>query len=53
MDVLVHYRLVLEEVMRSGNVEQAFAIIHIDFKNAFPSIEWAAIREALTELLPQ
>ena len=53
VDVLIHFRLVLEEVMRSGNIEQAFALIDIDYKNAFPSIEWDAIREALAEDLPQ
>ena len=52
VDVLVHFRLVLEEVMRSGDIDEAFVMIDVDFKNAFPSIEWQAIREAIAESLP-
>lgn len=53
VDVLVHFRIVLEKIARAGSLEEVMAILDIDFKNMFPSIEWIAIRDAIAELLPQ
>ena len=52
-DVLIHFRIILEKITRSGKLHEVFAILDVDFKNMFPSIEWEAIREAIRELLPQ
>ena len=41
-DALIHYRIVLEELLQTTDEE--LAIIDIDLKNAFPSSEWSAIR---------
>jgi phosphoserine phosphatase len=29
------------------------AVVDVDWKNAFPSIEWDSIRDAVEELLPE
>ena len=52
-DTLVHFRIVLEKIFRSGNISECMALLDVDFKNAFPSIEWDSIREAIDALLPQ
>ena len=52
-DVLIHTRLVLERLCREGKVDNVMAMLDIDFKNAFPSIEWDSIREAVDILLPK
>ena len=46
-------RLALEKLCREGAVENVSALLDIDFQNAFPSIEWDSIREAVDALLPQ
>ena len=48
---LVHFRIQLEKFLRlSGS---AFAVVDVDFKNAYPSLEWDSIREAVEEDLPE
>ena len=53
VDVLVHFRIVLEKIARAGSIGEVLAILDINFKNMFPSIERKSIREAIAELLPQ
>ena len=52
VDVLVHFRIVFEKIARAGSLDEVMAILDINYKNMFPSIEWKAIREAIAELLP-
>ena len=52
-DVLIHFRILLEKLRRSENVSDVMALIYSDFKNAFRSIEWDALRSAIEEVLPQ
>ena len=47
---LVHFRTLIENYFATGN--DAKVIIDVDFKNAFPSLEWDSIRAAVQELLP-
>ena len=48
---LIHFRTLLERSLLAGT--QAMAVIDVDWKNAFPTIEWDSIREAVNELLPE
>ena len=52
-ETLIHFRLILEKIFRSGTVNEAMALVDIDLQNAFPSLEWDAIREAIMSDLPQ
>ena len=36
VDVLVHFRIVLERMARAGSLEEVMAILDIDLKNIFP-----------------
>ena len=47
---LVHFRTLIERHFSFASEE--IAIIDVDFKSAFPSLEWDSIREAIDELLP-
>jgi hypothetical protein len=48
---LIHFRTLLERSLAAS--EGAMVVIDVDFKNAFPSLEWDSIREAVDEALPQ
>ena len=47
---LIHFRT-LERRLAAG--ADATAVIDVDFQNAFPSLEWDSIREAVDEFLPE
>ena len=49
-DGLVHFRTQLEACLSASDVPMV--VIDVDFKNAFPSIEWDSIRDAVEEMLP-
>ena len=49
-DVLVHLRRCLEHVLAAS--DEAFVILDLDLRNAFPSLEWSAIRAAVSEHAP-
>ena len=51
-DVLIHFRTVLERICRSGEVDELMALLDVDFKNAFPSIEWDSIRASIADSVP-
>ena len=44
VDVLVHFRIILEKIARMEDFDEAFAILDASFKNMFTSIKWKAIR---------
>ena len=49
-DVLVHIRRCLEPALFES--DEAIALLDLDLRNAFPSLEWHSIREALEEEFP-
>ena len=51
-DALVHFRRCLEQAA-GGIHAEAVAILDLDLRNAFPSIEWQAVRSAVQELAPE
>ena len=51
-DVLVHFRGVLEECLRGGD-GPVLACLDMDLQNAFPSLEWDKIREAVEKYIPE
>ena len=53
VDVLVHFRLVLEKIARARILDEVLAILDVDFKNMFPSLEWDSIRASIAEFLPK
>ena len=50
-DGLVHFRTLLEKHLL--NAEDAIGVIDVDFKNAFPSLEWNYIRRVVDEVLSE
>ena len=50
--MLIHTRLTLEHVLKAGRAAP-LVILDLDLRNAFPSIEWDAIRDAVKEHAPQ
>lgn len=50
-DVLVHLRRCLEEAAESS--EEAVAVLDLDLRNAFPSLEWHAVRAAVARDAPE
>ena len=52
-ETLVHARRLLEDVLRYDAATGVWAVVDIDFVNAFPSLEWDAIDAATAELLPE
>ena len=50
-EVLVHTRRTLEEVLSAGSHEP-LAVLDLDLRNAFPSLEWDAIREVVCTHAP-
>ena len=49
-DVLIHLRRCLEHVLSFS--DDAYVILDLDLRNAFPSLEWSAIRAAASEHAP-
>ena len=49
---MVHFRGVLEECLQKGD-GLVVACLDVDLKNAFPSLEWDSIREAVERNLPE
>ena len=49
-DVLVHARRCLEAAAESSS--SAVAVLDLDLRNAFPSFEWSAVREAVHREFP-
>ena len=50
-DVLVHFRTQLERTMRTYG-QEALAMIDVDLKNAFGSLEWDSIRDSIARHAP-
>ena len=50
-DALVHFRATLEEALRADDNE-ALAVLDLDLRNAFPSLEWDAIRASVARHMP-
>ena len=50
-DVLVHFRTAVEEAARRDD-GPALLLLDLDLQNAFPTFEWAAIREAVGDMAP-
>ena len=48
---LVHFRTTLEKILNSSSTP--WAVIDVDLQNAFPSLEWDAIRQAVAARLPE
>ena len=48
---LIHFRTTFETYLQQGS--EVRAIIDVDFKNAFPSLEWENIREVVSDRLPE
>ena len=51
-DALVHLQRNIEQTMAEGDGE-ALALLDLDLRNAFPSLEWDAIEAALAEHAPE
>ena len=52
-DVLVHTRTVLERCLQDDPSTGVWAVIDLDFENAFPSLEWPAIDKGMDSLMPE
>ena len=50
-DALVHFRTAVEEGLQADG-GPALVLLDLDLKNAFPTFEWDAIREAVSALVP-
>ena len=51
-EALIHLRAVAEELLASKG-EQVVAVLDLDFRNAFPSLEWPSIRSSVAAHFPQ
>ena len=51
-DALVHLRRCLEQAAADAGSE-AIALLDLDLRNAFPSLEWSAVRAAVGERAPE
>ena len=52
-DILTHFRATFEASLRSDENCPALLVLDLDLKNAFPSLEWDAIRDAVHQFLPK
>ena len=52
-EILIHTRRVLEQSLKLDAATGVWAIVDVDFVNAFPSFEWDAIDEAMAAQLPE
>ena len=52
-DILVHTRRILEEALQKDVSSGVWAVVDVDFVNAFPSFEWGAIDEAMADQMPE
>jgi hypothetical protein len=52
-DILIHTRSILEECLRQGPATGVWAILDVDFVNAFPSFEWGSIESAMQSRMPE
>ena len=52
-EILVHARNVLEERLRADPATGVWAVVDLDFANAYPSLEWDAIDESMAHQLPE
>ena len=52
-ETLIHARRLLEDTLRSDPSTGVWAVIDVDFVNAFPSLEWRAIDVAMEEQVPE
>ena len=50
-DALIYFRAELEKKLQESDI--VIAAIDVDFKNAFPSLEWDSIRTAVSKRLPK
>ena len=49
-EALVHARRCLDRIL--SHSPEAFVMLDLDLRNAFPSLEWSAIRAAVAERVP-
>ena len=49
-EVLIHARRCLDSILASS--ADAYVMLDLDLRNAFPSLEWSAIRAAVAEHMP-
>ena len=52
-DILIHTRSTIEECFREDPASGVWAIIDIDFVNAFPSLEWDSVDTAMSSRMPE
>ena len=52
-DILVHTCMVLEDTLQADPATGVWAVVDVDFVNAFPSLEWDAIGEAMADQMPE
>lgn len=52
-DTLIHARAVLEQAIRADPANGVWAVIDVDFANAFPTLEKQAIEAAIAEFVPE
>ena len=50
-EALIHFRTCLEDSLRTDD-GPALAILDLDLRNAFPSLEWPSIRAGVEEFMP-
>ena len=50
-EALIHLRRCLEQAAETSQAE-ALVLLDLDLRNAFPSLEWPAVREAVREHVP-
>ena len=49
-DALIHFRRQMEDAFHDHS--EAWILLDVDFRNAFPSLEWKAIRDAVERHMP-
>ena len=52
-DILIHTRSVMEESLRVDPATGVWAVVDVDFVNAFPSLEWEAVDQSMVRALPE
>ena len=52
-EVLIHTRSVLEDALRADSSAGVWAVVDVDFENAFPSMEHEAIDESVDRHVPE
>ena len=50
-EILIHARTLIERNL-AATVDEPVAVIDVDLRNAFPTLEWRAIREAVAGVVP-